>query len=89
MRSTRSIGSPLMDTGKLLRAFLKDPLLYKKKIKEGRVKQRKQLQTMMGPLTGHCLLREYLHKLVLVGSPEYDRCQQPHMFLVTVRLWLH
>jgi len=44
---------------------------------------------MMGLLTGHCHLRGHLHKLALVSSPEYDRCKQPHMFLVTVRLWLH
>jgi hypothetical protein len=34
---------------------------------------RNQLQTMMGPLAGHCHLKGHLHKQGLVNSSEYDR----------------
>jgi hypothetical protein len=47
----------------------------------------------MGLITGHCHLKGYEHKLVLVNSPEYDRCKEASetasLVLMTLRLWLH
>jgi len=35
-----------------------------------------QLGIMMGPLTGHCYLKEHLFKVGLADSPGCDRCEQ-------------
>jgi hypothetical protein len=51
---------------------------------------RNQLRIMMGLLTGHCQLKEYLLKLGLAGITGCERSRllkQPHMFFVMVRHW--
>jgi len=51
---------------------------------------RNKLRIMMGLLTGHCQLKEYLLQLGLAGTTGCERSRllkHPHMFFVTVRHW--
>jgi len=54
------------------RAFLKDPLL--KEFRNYSTSTEPQLGIMMGPLTGHCHLKEHLFKVGLADHPGCDRC---------------
>jgi hypothetical protein len=52
---------------------------------------RNQLRIPTGLVTGHCHIKAHLFKLGPVNSPSMTDVnrhpEQPHMFLVTVKLW--
>jgi len=51
---------------------------------------RNQLRKIMGLLTAHCQLKEYLLKLGLTGTTGCERSRllkQPHKFFVAIRHW--
>jgi len=54
---------------------------------------RNQLRIMTGLVTGHCHSKVHLFKLGLVNSPSVTDInrhpEEPYMFLVTVKLWVH